>query len=343
MFGRGQIARFLNVPMQNSDAEKEPRRQPLEPNPMVWPARTALFAAFTAALAAAFIVPLVHLTKYSLNSFLISYIPLIPFISGYLIGVGRARLPQRAACGLTGALVCAAAGVGLLALYWEDSQIGVKLEETQALAFTTGAFLLLLLAGAFLLFGNAFIRAIVFPVALCGFMIPLPPAMLDPVVNLLQNVSAWAAHVFLLLARTPHIKEGTLLTLSDVTMLVTPECSGFRATVLLLLTGLVGGHLFLRSGWNRLWLVLAVLPLAIARNGFRIFVLAELYVHTGSQEIGSLFHRRGGALIFALSLVPLLLFLVALHKAENRRHIKKSSPPSIITCRRPLQQNESVS
>jgi exosortase len=331
------------MPKQNSDAEKELERQPLEFNPMVWPTRTALFAAFAAALAAAFIVPLVHLTKYSLNSFLISYIPLIPFISGYLICVNRARLPQRAACGLTGALVCTAAGLGLLAIYWDNSRAGVKLEETQALAFTTCAFLLLLLAGAFLLFGNAIIRAIVFPVALCGFMIPPPPAILDPVVNLLQNASAWFAHVFLLLARTPHIKDGTLLTLSNIAILVTPECGGFRSAMVLLLTGLVGGHLFLRSGWNRLWLVLAVLPLTLARNGFRVFMLAELCHHFGAQEDDSLFHRRGGSLTFALSLVPLLLILVALHKAENRRHIKKSSPPSKITYGRPLHQNERVS
>jgi exosortase C (VPDSG-CTERM-specific) len=329
--------------MQNSDAERERERQTLETNPMVWPVQTALFAAFAAALAAAFIVPLVHLTKYSLNSFLISYIPLIPFISGYLIGVERERLAQRATCGLTGALACAAAGLGLLAIYWDNSREGVKLEETQALAFTTGAFLLLLLAGAFLLFGNGFIRAIAFPVALCGFMIPPPPAMLDPVVNLLQNVSAWAAHVFLLLARTPHIKDGTLLTLSDITIMVAPECSGFRAAIILFLTGLVGGHVFLRSGWNRLWLVLAVVPLAIARNGFRIFVLAELCAHLGPQMIDSRFHSRGGALLFALTLIPLLLFLVALRKSENRRHIKKSSPPSKIAYGRPLQQNESVS
>ena len=60
---------------------------------------------------------------------------------------------------------------------------------------------------------------------------------------------------------------------------VGPECSGIRSSFVLFITSLLAGHLFLRSGWNRLWLAVFVIPLGIVRNAFRVFVLSMLSVH----------------------------------------------------------------
>ena len=105
--------------------------------------------------------------------------------------------------------------------------------------------------------------------------------------------------------------------MSNFSFEITPECSGFHAGVILFLTGLVGAHLFLRSPWNRLTLALAVVPLEIARNGFRIFTLIEMCAHYGVKEIDSPFHRHGGPVSYALALIPLLWLLVALGKVEK--------------------------
>jgi exosortase/archaeosortase family protein len=113
--------------------------------------------------------------------------------------------------------------------------------------------------------------------------------------------------------------DGTILVLPNTSLEVTPECSGFHAAIALILTSLFAGHLFLRSGWNRLWFALAVVPLGIARNGFRIFVLSEMCVRQGPQALESPIHSQGGKLFFALSLIPLFLILVILHKAEKRQ------------------------
>lgn len=64
-------------------------------------------------------------------------------------------------------------------------------------------------------------------------------------------------------------------------MEVAPQCSGIRSSLVLFITSLIGGYLFLRSPWRRFALAAFVLPLALLRNGFRVFVLGQLCVQVG--------------------------------------------------------------
>ena len=70
---------------------------------------------------------------------------------------------------------------------------------------------------------------------------------------------------------------------------------------------------------RRAALVSAVIPLAILRNGFRIFVIGSLCVQIGPTMIHSIIHRRGGPIFFTLSLIPLFLFLWLLQRGETRK------------------------
>ena len=85
---------------------------------------------------------------------------------------------------------------------------------------------------------------------------------------------------------------------------------------MLLIVSVVTGYLFLRSPLKRTLLTLAVIPLALLRNGFRIFVIGELCVHVGPEMLDSPVHHRGGPIFFALSLIPLFLLLRFLMKRE---------------------------
>jgi exosortase/archaeosortase family protein len=75
--------------------------------------------------------------------------------------------------------------------------------------------------------------------------------------------------------------------------------------------------MFLRQPWRRAALCLVVIPLALARNGLRIFVIGELCVHVGPHMIDSPIHHHGGPLFFAISLVPFFLWLYFLKKTER--------------------------
>jgi exosortase/archaeosortase family protein len=61
-----------------------------------------------------------------------------------------------------------------------------------------------------------------------------------------------------------------------------------------------------------------VFPLALLRNGFRVFTIGELCVHIGPDMINSPIHRRGGPLFFVLSLIPFFLLLLLLLKYDRR-------------------------
>jgi exosortase/archaeosortase family protein len=65
-------------------------------------------------------------------------------------------------------------------------------------------------------------------------------------------------------------------------------------------------------------LVALVIPLAIARNGFRILVIGLLCVYIGPHMSDSFIHHRGGPIFFALSLIPLSLFLFWLRRHDKR-------------------------
>jgi exosortase len=128
-----------------------------------------------------------------------------------------------------------------------------------------------------------------------------------------------AAHWMFELAGMPVYYRGLTFQLPNITLMVAPECSGIQSTVALFITSLLAGHIFLRTKWRRSVLTVAVLPLAVLRNGFRIFTIGELCVHMGPQMIHSYIHRKGGPIFFALSLIPFLLLLFFLIKSERPR------------------------
>ncbi|MES2692289.1 MAG: archaeosortase/exosortase family protein, partial [Verrucomicrobiota bacterium] len=95
-------------------------------------------------------------------------------------------------------------------------------------------------------------------------------------------------------------------------------CSGIRSTLVLLIVSVLTGYFFLRSPGKRTLLVAVTIPLALARNGFRIWVIGEMCVRLGPEMIDSFIHRRGGPIFFALSLIPLFIFLILLQRKERR-------------------------
>jgi exosortase/archaeosortase family protein len=81
----------------------------------------------------------------------------------------------------------------------------------------------------------------------------------------------------------------------------------------------VGAHLFLQTPVRRWLFVLFIIPLALLRNGFRVFTLGEIGVHFYPTILDTWFHHHGGPIFFLLSLVPLFLLLIYLIKSEARQ------------------------
>jgi exosortase C (VPDSG-CTERM-specific) len=277
---------------------------------------TRLFALFAAALAVAFAWPLLELVRLALRNDLASHTLLIPFVSGYLVWLRKDRLAQAPSGARWPAGVLALAGLALLA---------VRVAPEDVVAMRALSFCLFLWGGGFACLGSATMRALAFPALFLVFMVPLPTFAVDAIETFFQHTSAALAFRFIDWSGTAVFREGLTFTMPGLTVHVGPECSGIRSSVVLFITSLLAGHLFLRSAWSRLSIALFVIPLGIVRNAFRVFVLSMLSVHVDPWWIHSPLHHRGGPIFFVLSLVPFFLFLWWLRRRETRR-LRASRP-----------------
>ena len=272
------------------------------------------FVVFAALLALVFLRPLVGLVVYAVGSKLNSHVILIPFVSIYLVSINRRQLPETYTFKWGWALLFLLIGLGAAILNW--SPAASALSENDRLALSTLAFISLLAGGGFFFLGANLMRATSFAWWFLIFMIPMPEAMANTLEIWSMNASAAAANMFFDLAGPPHLREGTLFQLPNITIRVAEECSGIRSSWVLFITSLLAAHLFLRTTWKRLLLVCFVIPLGVLRNGFRVWVIGSLCVHFGPQMIDSPIHRRGGPVFFVLSLIPLFLLVVWLRRNE---------------------------
>jgi len=280
------------------------------------PRRSFGFLAAVVLLLVCFHNPLTELVRFSLRDELSSYIPLIPLVSLYLVWLSRAAWRDDSAPPRRLAAIPLALGLGLIAVYGWGRQAGRVFEASDYLALMTFSLLALIVAASFVFLGAQTLRAIAFPLAFLIFAVPLPAFVHQAIETFLQHASADAAQMFFFVAFMPAWREGQVFHLPGMSLEVAPECSGIHSTLVLLITSVLAGHLFLRSPWRRTILVCAVLPLALLRNGFRILVIGELCVHIGPEMINSPIHRHGGPIFFAMSLVPFFYLLRWLHNSQ---------------------------
>lgn len=260
--------------------------------------------------------PLYDLTRYVLNSELYSHVLLIPFVSFYLIWIRRGNPHPTSAPLRAWAILPLALGMVSLGVYWIAVSSDWSLRRNDTLAMTTFSFISFFIAACLSFLGRRTVRSIAFPLGFLLFMVPFPTVVENWIEIFFQHTSAAAAHVMLTLAGTPVFRDGLSFQLPGVRLLVAQECSGIRSSLVLFITSLIAGNLFLKSPGKRAILALAVIPLAIIRNGFRIFTIAELCIHISPDMLDSFIHRRGGPIFFLLSLVPFFLLLFLLRKLD---------------------------
>jgi exosortase len=187
--------------------------------------------------------------------------------------------------------------LGLLCLT-ADSVVG-----TQLLA----AFgMLSCLPGLSLLFlGVRRTKALVFPLLLAFFMLPIPAAAVEPVHLLLRNISAVGAEHIVSVIGIPVIRENTLLILSEGNVQIAEACSGFSTLYGAVTISLVLAY-WSRSPRKRWGVVLAAVPLAIFFNVLRCAGLALLVHSQGLSVLETPIHVLSGIVSFGLAALALI-------------------------------------
>jgi exosortase len=149
-------------------------------------------------------------------------------------------------------------------------------------------------------------------------VVPIPSILLDQIVSGLQQSSTLAAQFLFLLFRVPVSRDGTMLAIPDLDIDVTPECSSIRSSLMLVVTTMVLAHLLLNKTWRQVLVVAIAIPLSVAKNGLRIFVIGMLGSRVDPAYLAGNLHRHGGIVFFLIALAAIFLLLWYLRRGEER-------------------------
>ena len=277
-------------------------------------ARTACFALFVGLTLAAFATPLSRLIRFALQEEQYSHIILIPLVSAALFFLERKRIFSHVETrwGM---------GLGLLfagaVFHWLGLRHSASWSENDRLAIAIFSVVVIWVGGFVLCYGMRALRTGLFPVLFLFLMVPIPDFILDRVIVWLQTWSAEVSYAVFELVGVPVLRTGFIFSLPGVTIEVAKECSGIRSSLVMLITSLLAGHLYLQSAWTKAVLPLATLPLLIVKNGIRIVTLTLLSIYVDPGFLTGRLHRQGGVLFFLLALAILAPVLWLLQKSER--------------------------
>lgn len=276
--------------------------------------RDWLFLAFNVAFVLAFFGPLWDLVLTSYHSDTFSYIPFIPFISAYLIYLDRQTIFSHERMFFAAGLLPISVGIAIL---FFTRKLAASLDHNDYLSLISLSLVLIWIGGFTLCYGTQLLRAAIFPLLFLFFMVPIPTIALDKIVSVLQTGSTIAADGYFKAFGLHIVRDGFVFHFPALDIVVAPECSGIRSALSLVITILLAGHFFLRTGWSKLILLLLIVPITILKNGLRIAVLSILGVYVDKRILGSELHRDGGILFFIFGLLLFWAVIVLLRKAEG--------------------------
>ena len=268
-------------------------------------------------LSLAFSKPLYGLLQLALNTDLQSHIILVPVVCVYFAWIRKDGLPAASPPRKSLAIAPGLAAAALLVYFWAAGNYEAA---EDALALTTLAYALLIITAALSLYGPSILKKQIFALWFLIFLVPMPLSVQDWVNTFFQYTSAEVSYQMVKSANIPIFRPHPLtFELSTIQIHVAPSCSGIRSSLILLITSFVAGELFLRSKWKKCLLVLFIIPLAVFRNGFRIFTISYLCVNVGPHMVDHWIHHKGGPLFFSLSLIPFFGLLYWLWKKEPKK------------------------
>jgi len=243
---------------------------------------------------------------------LTSYIFLVPLVSLYFLIVERKTI-------FADAVYSFAISAGILAGAALILVLGLLSVGEMRISILVLSLVVAWWALFVLFFGKRCAVRALFPLGFLILSVPLPSAIVIPVEEVLKVCSAWCAWALFGIARIPLIRDGTTFHLTNLSIEVAPQCSGINSAISLVITALVAGKMFLRTGSRRVALVLLALPIACFKNGCRIFTLSVIGNYATIDVLHGPLHKQGGKPFFVLALVFLGIALWLLGRTEKKR------------------------
>jgi exosortase len=275
---------------------------------------SALLGLYTVLLLGANAAVLSELVAFAKANSTASHIVLVPFVTLVLLYQARARVSAVSRPAWSGFGIIAAA----LTLLLVQRALPASVGSENRLSLEVAGLVLSWVGGFVSAYGWRATRVALFPLLFLVFTVPPPTAIVDFVTEVLRRGSTEVVASLFKVTGTPHFRDGFVFALPAVTIEIADECSGIRSSIALFLTALLAGHTFLGRPVSRVLLLVAVLPVAIIKNGVRIVTLSLLATNVDPAFLTGQLHQDGGVLFFLLSLAILAPVLFQLKRAEGR-------------------------
>lgn len=206
--------------------------------------------------------------------------------------------------------------IGLIVMLLGLAQMGLGILGAE-LFLQRSSFVVTTVGAILLLGGWPLIRALLLPLFLLLFMIPLPAIILNQITFPLQLFASGVAETALTIIGVPVIRDGNVLELANQKLSVVEACSGIRSLMSLTFLSLIYGYFFDTRMWVRAALFLGSIPIAIAANAFRVSMTGVISEFNPELAQG-FFHLLEGWLIFVFALALLLLLHTVLKMAARK-------------------------
>jgi exosortase len=239
--------------------------------------------------------------------------PFVPLFSALLLWMDRHRLhasaeASRPVLGHPAGLPVILTGLGLLGLgTWAHA---ILVQGLSAAVTVAG---LILWA-----FGPECLRVAAFPVGFLVLMVPLPYAVVDAVTLDIQRFAAGSAAAVLRVVGIPVYQNGVVIELPVMTLQVAQACNGLRFLMALVVLTTAFAQVTQRTVLRKAVLIGAAVPIAVVANAFRVAVVAVGVQVVGPQAASGTIHNWIGHVVWALTLIPLVLLAFLLWRGGDR-------------------------
>jgi exosortase len=173
----------------------------------------------------------------------------------------------------------------------------------------SGIALVLMINGLLLYLGGRRIyKALWLPALYLVFMVPLPQSVHEQMANPLQHFASWtSAGILDGVLGVPTMREGNVIKLAGHTLQVAEACSGMRSIMGLLALGAAFAYFWERPLWERLFLLVSAVPIAIVANICRVTGTGLIY-HWGYEKFAQgFYHEFTGWFVFIFAMAIFLL------------------------------------
>jgi exosortase B len=209
------------------------------------------------------------------------------------------------------------------------------LGRSQKLELIELAAVIPLLAGALtILSGRQALQQMRFPLLFLVFSLPFPAWVIDSLTLPLKVWISQGAEILLYASGYPIARSGVLLSLGQYRLLVADACSGLHSLIFLSAMGLLYVHFTgPRSSWHRWVLYVALVPIAIFANFFRVIILLLVTYHLGNAIGQSFWHDMAGVVLFVSGFAVLFGLDSLLGKMDHPGQVgdQTLSSPSLLS------------